>query len=46
MGVEKWEGQTSVFSTISSENTNQQYWALSIYGRKRSLEAVDAADGV
>jgi glyceraldehyde-3-phosphate dehydrogenase (NADP+) len=25
------------------KNTNQQYWALS-YGRKRRLEAVDAAD--
>jgi glyceraldehyde-3-phosphate dehydrogenase (NADP+) len=34
--LKKWEGQTSaVFSTISSrENTNQQYWALSIYGEK------------
>jgi glyceraldehyde-3-phosphate dehydrogenase (NADP+) len=26
------------------KNTNQQYWALSIYGRKRRPEAADAAD--
>jgi glyceraldehyde-3-phosphate dehydrogenase (NADP+) len=29
---------------LQEKNTNQQYWALSIYGRKEGLEAVDAAD--
>jgi hypothetical protein len=35
---------SGVLNDFIKENTNQQYWALSIYGRKRRLEAVDAAD--
>jgi hypothetical protein len=35
---------SGVLNDFIKKNTNQQYWALSIYGRKEGLEAVDAAD--